>query len=209
LQQFIYYFYISSRFPVVRQFPCQNVPGAYGIRLLIALVILFIGWKTVGLIGRRLGLLMEKRGVDPSLRSFGTTLLSVLLKVLIVVSILGMVGVEMTSFIAIIGAAGLAIGLALSGTLQNFAGGALILLFKPFRVGDFIDAQGHMGTVSEIQVFNTVLKTPDNKTVIIPNGGLATGSMTNFQLSRKGGWTGNSASHMETMPILQSRCLAT
>jgi small conductance mechanosensitive channel len=152
----------------------------YGIRLLIALVILFVGWKIVGLIGRRLGLLMDKRGVEPSLRSFGTTLVSVLLKVLIVVSILGMVGVEMTSFIAIIGAAGLAIGLALSGTLQNFAGGALILLFKPFKVGDFIDAQGHMGTVREIQVFNTVLKTPDNKTIIIPNGGLSTGSMTNF-----------------------------
>ncbi len=152
----------------------------YGIRLLAALVILFIGWKLVGLAGRRTGLAMEKRGVDPSLRSFGTTFISVLLKVLLLISVLGMLGVQMTSFVAIVGAAGLAIGLALSGTLQNFAGGVLILLFKPFKVGDFIDAQGHMGSVREIQIFNTILKTPDNKTIIIPNGGLATGSMTNF-----------------------------
>jgi len=91
-----------------------------------------------------------------------------------------MVGIEMTSFIAILGAAGLAVGMALSGTLQNFAGGVIILILKPFKVGDFIDAQGYMGTVKEIQIFNTVLKTPDNKTIIIPNGGLSTSSLTNF-----------------------------
>ena len=91
-----------------------------------------------------------------------------------------MLGVQMTSFVAILGAAGLAVGMALSGMLSNFAGGVMILIFKPFKAGDFIEAQGHMGTVSEIQIFNTILLTPDNKTIIIPNGGLSTGSMTNF-----------------------------
>jgi small conductance mechanosensitive channel len=91
-----------------------------------------------------------------------------------------MVGVAMTSFIAVLGAAGLAVGMALSGTLQNFAGGVMILIFKPFKVGDFIEAQGYAGSVREIQIFNTILKTPDNKTIIIPNGGLSTGSMVNY-----------------------------
>ncbi len=152
----------------------------YGPRLLGAFVVLFIGWKLIGLASRRFTNVMEKKDVEPSLKYFIISLISVLLKVLLLISVLGMLGVEMTSFIAILGAAGLAVGLALSGTLQNFAGGVLILLFKPFKVGDFIDAQGHMGSVREIQIFNTILKTPDNKTIIIPNGGLANGSMTNF-----------------------------
>jgi small conductance mechanosensitive channel len=91
-----------------------------------------------------------------------------------------MLGVQMTSFIAILGAAGLAIGLALSGTLQNFAGGVIILLFKPYKVGDFIEAQGHIGVVKEIQIFTTILLEVDNKTVIIPNGPLSTGSVVNY-----------------------------
>ncbi len=91
-----------------------------------------------------------------------------------------MVGIEVTSFIAILGAAGLAIGLALSGTLQNFAGGVMILIFRPFKTGDYIDALGYNGTISEIQIFVTVLKTPDNKTVILPNGPLASSSLTNY-----------------------------
>jgi small conductance mechanosensitive channel len=97
----------------------------------------------------------------------------------------------MTSFIAILGAAGLAVGMALSGTLQNFAGGVMILIFKPFKVGDVIDAQGHLGSVHEIQIFNTILKTPDNKTIIIPNGGLSTSSMTNYSTEekRRSDWT--------------------
>jgi len=100
--------------------------------------------------------------------------------VALIISIAGMVGIEMTSFVAILGAAGLAVGLAMQGTLQNFAGGVMILLFKPYKVGDFIDAAGHMGTVKEIQIFNTILNTPDNKIIIIPNGTLANSSMTNF-----------------------------
>lgn len=152
----------------------------YGPRLLGAIVVLIIGWKLIGITGRRFSRGMERRDVEPSLKSFIVSLVSIVIKILLLISVLGMLGVEMTSFIAILGAAGLAIGLALSGTLQNFAGGVLILLLKPFKVGDFIDAQGYMGTVREIQIFNTILKTPDNRTIIIPNGGLATGSMTNF-----------------------------
>jgi small conductance mechanosensitive channel len=122
----------------------------------------------------------EKREVDVSLRGFFNSMTGILLKIMLFISVVGMLGVEMTSFIAILGAAGLAIGMALSGTLQNFAGGVMILIFKPFKVGDYIEAQGHAGSVSEIQIFNTILKTPDNKTIIIPNGGLSTGSMTNY-----------------------------
>lgn len=152
----------------------------YGPRLIGAILVFIIGWKLIGLAGRRFNNVMGRRDVEPSLKSFIVSFISVFLKVLLLISVLGMLGVEMTSFIAILGAAGLAVGLALSGTLQNFAGGVLILFFKPFKVGDFVDAQGYMGTVKEIQIFNTILKTPDNKTIIIPNGGLATGSMTNF-----------------------------
>ena len=123
---------------------------------------------------------MTKGDVDPSLKPFLLGIIGMLLKAMLIISVLGMLGIEMTSFIAILGAAGLAVGMALSGTLQNFAGGVMILLFKPFKVGDVIDAQGFVGSVSEIQIFNTILKTPDNKTIIIPNGGLSTSSMTNF-----------------------------
>ena len=110
---------------------------------------------------------------------------------MLIISVLSMLGIEMTSFIAILGAAGLAVGMALSGTLQNFAGGVMILLFKPFKVEDVIEAQGFLGKVSEIQIFNTILKTPDNKTIIIPNGGLATGPMTNYttEPQRRVDWT--------------------
>lgn len=123
---------------------------------------------------------MTKKDVEPSLRQFLKSLLSMLLKVLLFIAVISMLGIEMTSFVAILAAAGFAVGMALSGTLQNFAGGVMIILFKPFKVGDFIEAQGYTGTVKEIQIFNTILKTPDNKTIIIPNGGLSTGSLTNF-----------------------------
>ncbi|MEO1256731.1 MAG: mechanosensitive ion channel domain-containing protein, partial [Bacteroidota bacterium] len=118
--------------------------------------------------------------VDPSLRPFLKSLLSAILKVMLFISVIGMVGIEATSFVAVLGAAGLAVGLALQGTLQNFAGGVIILLLKPFKVGDWIDATGYSGSVHAIQIFNTYLKTPDNKTIIIPNGQLANSSMTNY-----------------------------
>lgn len=164
---------------------------AYGPRLVGAIVVLFIGWRIIRVIRRGLSNMMERREIDTSLRSFLISLIVNLLKILLVISVLGMIGVEMTSFIALLGAAGLAVGLALSGTLQNLAGGVMILLFKPFKVGDYIEAQGFAGTVNEIQIFNTILKTPDNKTIIIPNGGLSTGSMVNFSTEplRRVDWT--------------------
>lgn len=163
---------------------------ANGIRLLGAIVVLIAGLWLAGKLSRVLYNIMEKREIDPSLRSFLRSLISITLRILVFITILGMVGVPMTSFIAILGAAGLAVGLALSGTLQNFAGGVLILILKPFKVGHFIEAQGFMGTVLEIQIFNTILKTPDNLTIVIPNGGLATGSMTNYSLNetRRAQW---------------------
>ena len=123
---------------------------------------------------------MDKRGVDVSLRGFLLSLFSITLKVLLFISVAGMVGIETTSFIAIIGAAGLAVGLALQGTLANFAGGVLILLFKPYKVGDLIETQGTLGVVKEIQIFVSILLTPENKTVIIPNGAISNGNITNY-----------------------------
>ena len=155
-----------------------------GIQIVIALVVLIIGLWIIKVIVNSLGKMMEKKNTDPSLRPFLKSMASVLLKIMLIISVMGMMGIEMTSFIAVLGAAGLAVGMALSGTLQNFAGGVMLLIFKPFRVGDFIEAQGFMGTVSEIQIFNTILKTPDNKTIIIPNGGLSTGPMTNFSTEK-------------------------
>jgi len=152
----------------------------YGPKLVGALITLAIGWWIIKIIQRALGKRFEKNEMEPSLRGFLNSIIGILLKTMLLISVIGMVGVQMTSFIAILGAVGLAIGMALSGTLQNFAGGVMILLFKPFKVGNYIQAQGHSGTVNEIQIFNTILKTPDNKTIIIPNGGLATGSMVNY-----------------------------
>ncbi len=152
----------------------------YGLRLIGAIVALVIGFWLIKKFSKALKNIFEKRDVEPSLASFLHSLIVIILKVLVVISILGMIGIQMTSFIAILGAAGLAIGMALSGTLQNFAGGVILLLLKPFKVGDFIEAQGFLGTVSEIQIFNTILRTPDNKLIIIPNGPLATNSLTNF-----------------------------
>ncbi len=162
----------------------------YGIRLISALIALVIGLYVVRIIVRVLRTFLEKSGTDPSLTGFIRSLVSILLKVMVYITAIGMLGVEMTSFIAILGAAGLAVGMALSGTLQNFAGGVMILLFKPYKVGDFIEAQGYMGSVKEIQIFITILTTGDNKTVMIPNGPLATGSLINYstQATRRCDW---------------------
>ncbi|MDO8907676.1 MAG: mechanosensitive ion channel [Pseudohongiella sp.] len=163
----------------------------YGPRLIGSLATLFLGLWVVGVSINVIKRMLAKSKVDPSLASFLSSLTSILLKVLVYITALGVLGVQMTSFIALLGAAGLAVGLALSGTLQNFAGGVMILFFKYFKVGDFIEAQGHAGTVREIQIFVTVLTTPDNKTIIVPNGPLATGSLINFsaQQTRRVDWT--------------------
>ena len=152
----------------------------FGPKVIGAILVLFIGMWLVKKVTKSISKVMEKRKVDPSLRPFLTSLISSVLKALLVISVMSMVGIQMTSFIALLGAAGLAIGMALSGTLQNFAGGVMILIFKPFKVGDFLEAQGYMGVIAEIQIFNTIITTVDNKTVIIPNGGLSTSSMINY-----------------------------
>jgi len=152
----------------------------YGPKLLGAILLLVVGLWIIKGIGRWLARLMGKANIDDSLRPFLRTLVTALLKTLLIISVLVMIGIEMTSFIAILAAAGLAVGMALSGTLQNFAGGVMILLFRPFKVGDFIDALGYKGSVKEIQIFNTILTTPDNVTIILPNGGLSGSAMTNY-----------------------------
>lgn len=163
----------------------------WGPKIIGALVFLIAGLWIVGLITKGVNRTMIKKDLDPNLRPMLKGLVSMILRVLVFISFIGMLGVEATSFIAILGAAGLAVGMALSGTLQNFAGGVMILVFKPYKKGDVIDAQGYIGAVHEIQIFNTIMKTPDNKTIIIPNGPLSTGSLTNFstEATRRVDWT--------------------
>ena len=153
----------------------------YGMKILIALTILIIGWISINVFIKIFTKKVSKsKKVEPSLESFIISLTSVTLKILLIVTVISMVGVEVTSFIAILGAVGFAVGLALQGSLGNFAGGILILTLKPFKIGDFIETQGHMGVVNSITVFNTILKTVDNKTVIIPNGAVSNGNIVNF-----------------------------
>ncbi len=163
----------------------NEIVFVYGPKLIGAIITLIIGMWIISVVTRSLRKRFEKQNMEPSLRGFLNSMIGILLKALLWISVIGMMGVQMTSFVALLGAAGLAVGMALSGTLQNFAGGVMILIFKPFKIGDFIQAQGHSGIVNEIQIFNTILKTPDNKTIIIPNAGLSTGSMINFSSEPK------------------------
>jgi len=152
----------------------------YGSRVLLALITLAVGWWLINRLTAKLGNLLALRKADLALQGFISSLANIILKVLLVVSVASMIGIQTTSFVAAIGAAGLAIGLALQGSLANFAGGVLILLFRPFKIGDWIEAQGVSGTVDSIQIFHTVLRTGDNKTVIVPHGNLSNGILTNY-----------------------------
>ncbi|MFW6268410.1 MAG: mechanosensitive ion channel family protein [Marinilabiliaceae bacterium] len=152
----------------------------YGGKLLLAIVTLIVGLWIIGKLMKGMKRMFQARDIDEGLQSFLISLSGIALKVMLVISVVSMLGVQMTSFIAVLGAAGLAMGLALSGALQNFAGGVMILIFKPFKVGDYITAQGHSGTVEEIQIIHTILSTPDKKTIILPNGPVSTGALTNF-----------------------------
>lgn len=143
---------------------------SYGPKLLLAIITLFVGLWLIRLVHRGIDRGMDRAGVEATLQRFLLSLTNVVLKGVLFVSVITMIGVETTSIIAMLGAAGLAVGLALQGSLANFAGGVLILFFKPFKVGDVIEAQGHLGRVHEIQIFNTILKTLDNQRVVIPNG---------------------------------------
>ena len=157
----------------------------WGTSLAITVAILIIGLFLAKRISKFVGKLLQKKNLDESLRLFLVSLISAILKILVVITALSQLGLEMTSFVAILGAAGLAIGMAFSGTLSNFAGGIMILVFKPYKVGDFLEAQGEIGTVKEIGIFNTILLTLDNKTIIIPNGPMANGNMTNYTMQTK------------------------
>lgn len=151
-----------------------------GSKLLVALVVFIIGRWIIKRIKRIIIRIMQKKEVEASLFSFVKSLVSITLNFIFVIILISILGIETSSFIALFASAGVAVGMALSGTLQNFAGGVMILLFKPFKVGDVIEAQGQSGTVKEIQIFNTLMTTPDNKIIIIPNGGLSTGITKNY-----------------------------
>ena len=163
----------------------------YGPKLIGAVAIWIIGSIIIKGLMKGFDKVLSKKHIDKSLTPFLKGIVGALLKVMLAISVLSTLSIEMTSFVAILGAAGLAVGMALSGTLQNFAGGVMILIFKPFKNGDYIEAQGHAGVVSEIQIFNTILKSLDNKTIIIPNGGLSTNSMVNYSTeeTRRVDWT--------------------
>lgn len=152
----------------------------YGVKIITALLILIVGLWIIKKINKLIAKAFKKSKIEVSLQNFLSDLIGWGLKALLVITVLGQVGVETTSFVAILGAAGLAVGLALQGTLGNFAGGALIMLFKPFRVGDLIEAQGELGEVKEIQIFVTKIVTLQNQLVILPNGPLSNGSIKNY-----------------------------
>jgi len=152
----------------------------YAPKVALAIITLIIGLWIIGKITNVVKISMEKSKMDETLIPFTTSLISWMLKVLLFVSVASMIGIATTSFIAVLGAAGLAIGLALQGSLANFAGGVLILIFKPYKVGDLIEASGQIGTVKEVQIFNTILLTPKNEKVVLPNGPMSNNSLVNY-----------------------------
>lgn len=159
---------------------CINTGLNSGPKIIISLIVLWLGFKLIKLIRKTLAKAFEKRDVDPSLRPFITSMVSIVLKILLIISLIGYLGIPMSSFVALLGAGGLAVGMALSGTIQNVAGGVVILILRPFKVGDYIAAQGFEGKVNSIKIFNTVLTTVDNKVVTLPNGTLSAGSVINY-----------------------------
>lgn len=156
----------------------------FAINLAIAIIVFYIGRLVISKLYRFTSGIFIKRNVDQSLTTFVLSMVRIVLYFILIVTVIGILGIETSSFIAIFASAGVALGMALSGTLQNFAGGVLILLLKPYKVGDYIEAQGYSGTVREIQIFHTVICTADNKSIIIPNGGLSTGSINNWSSGR-------------------------
>ena len=162
-----------------------------GKSILLAAVIFIAGRFLISVINRLVAQMMERRKIDATIQSFLRSFINILLTILLLISVVSALGVNTTSFAALLASAGVAVGMALSGNLQNLAGGLIILLFKPYKVGDYVDAQGVSGTVKEIQIFHTVLVTPDNKIIYVPNGSLSSGSVTNYSLSqlRRVDWT--------------------
>ena len=151
-----------------------------GKSILMAIVIYIAGKFIIKLINRLVRQMLERKGVDSTIQSFLKSFVNILLNVLLIIPVISALGVNTTSFAALLASVGVAAGMALSGNLQNLAGGLIILLFKPFKVGDFVEAQGTMGTVKEIQIIHTILLTVDNKEIYLPNGSLSSGSITNY-----------------------------
>lgn len=157
----------------------NDVAFQYVPKLILGIIVLIVGWKLIKLLNRIMERAYNRHKVDPSLQKFLHSLIDILLKVLLFVTVMGIIGIQMTSFIALLGAAGVAVGMALQGTLQNFAGGVIILLLKPFKVGDFIEQGSYAGYVESIQIFNTTLRTYDGRHIVVPNTELATKSLVN------------------------------
>lgn len=161
-----------------------------GGKILVALIVFIVGRALVGLANKLVRKFLDKRNVDPSVKTFLRSLINIALMILLIVSVISTLGVPTTSFAALLASAGVAIGMALSGNLQNFAGGLIILLFKPYKVGDLVENQTVLGTVREIQIFHTILSTPDNKMIYIPNGSMSSGIVINYshQTTRRIEW---------------------
>ena len=168
-----------------------NMTVNFSFKVLIAIGVFYLGRFLIRRIYKILHNIFEKKNVDLSLSTFVLSFTNILLYFILTVTIIGILGIETSSFLALFASAGVAIGMALSGTLQNFAGGVLVLILKPYKVGDYIEAQGYAGTVKEILMFHTVITTPDNKTIMIPNGALSTGSINNYSVQdyRRVEWT--------------------
>jgi small conductance mechanosensitive channel len=162
-----------------------------GKNVVIAIVIFIVGRYLISLVNKVVRAMMERRQLDLAIRTFLGSMINIVLMILLIISVVGALGLQTTSFAALLASAGIAVGMALSGNMQNFAGGLMILFFKPYKIGDFIETQNVMGTVKEIQIFHTILSTPDNKVIFIPNGPLSNGVLTNFshQLTRRVEWT--------------------
>lgn len=159
----------------------------FGAKLILCIILYIVGKKLIKYVDELCEKMMTRSEVDPTVKSFLKNLINIALMAVLIILIVNIFGINNTSFVALFASIGVAIGMALSGTLQNFAGGVIILLLKPYRVGDYIEAQNQAGTVKEIQIFNTVLTTPDNRTIFIPNGSLSTGIVMNYshQVNRR------------------------
>ena len=156
-----------------------------GKHIIAAVVIFIVGRFLIKLINRLVASILQRRHIEISVQTFLSSLVNIILTILLIITVIGALGVNTTSLAALIASAGVAIGMALSGNLQNFAGGLIILLFKPYRVGDFIDVCGVQGTVSAVQIFHTILLTPDNKAVYLPNGSTSSSTITNYSRENK------------------------
>lgn len=168
-----------------------NSVVTFSINLAIAVAVFYVGKWIINKIYNLVSGIFVRRSLERSLATFILSMIRIVLYFILIVTVIGILGIETSSFLALFASAGVAIGMALSGTLQNFAGGVLILLLKPYKIGDFIEAQGYAGTVQEIQIFHTIITTGDNKAIIIPNGGLSTGSINNYSREdyRRVEWT--------------------